>query len=156
MTCHDSSDDFTNGVFGTMIRLKMKYAHRCRHARQAVAAVEFAVCLPVILILVFGAIEASSFIFLKQSLHIAAYEGARQAVRIESNNEDATQNVQNILTSRNVRDFSVAFPNGEAGKANRGDEIVVEVSAPTNTNSPLAGQFVSNRILTARVVMVKE
>ena len=139
-----------------MIRLRLKHADRCRHARRAVAAVEFAVCLPVILILVFGSIEASSFIFLKQSLHIAAYEGARQAVRIESDNEDATQSVQNILASRNVRDFSVTFPNGEAGKANRGDEIVVEVSAPTNTNSPLAGQFVSNRILTARVVMVKE
>ena len=62
----------------------------------------------------------------------------------------------NILNSRNVQDFFVSFPNGEAGDAERGDEIVIEVTAPTSTNSPLAGQFVSNRTLTARVVMVKE
>lgn len=156
MTPGGPGDDINSGVFHTMMRLKKRHSRRNRHANRAVAAVEFAVCLPVILILVFGAIEASSFIFLKQSLHVAAYEGARLAVRIGSNNEDATQSVQNLLSSRNVRDFSVHFPNGEAGDANRGDEIVVEVSAPTNTNSPLAGQFVSNRILTARVVMVKE
>jgi len=32
----------------------------------------------------------------------------------------------------------------------------VTVTASTNTNSPLAGQFVPNRQLAARVVMVKE
>jgi Flp pilus assembly protein TadG len=124
--------------------------------RRGVAAVEFAVCLPVIVLLVFGSIEASSFIFLKQSLHVAAYEGARDAIKLGSNNSGATDSVQNILASRNVRDFQVAFPNGDVSKAKRGEEIAIEVSAPTSTNSPLAGRFVSNRTLTARVVMVKE
>lgn len=127
----------------------------CRKVR-GVAAVEFAVCLPVIVLLVFGAIEAASFIYLKQSLHVAAYEGARHAIRIGSDNTQAAGSVQNILASRNVQDFLVSFPNGEAAKAKRGEEIVIEVSAPTSTNSPLTGQFVTNRILTARVVMVKE
>lgn len=124
--------------------------------RTGVAAVEFAVCLPVILVLVFGAIEASSFIFLKQSLHVAAYEGARSATRLGSSNERATESVQDILVARKVQDFSVSFPNGDSSTANRGDEIVIEVSAPTSPNSPLAGQFVTNRLLTSRVVMVKE
>ena len=52
-----------------------------RGERRGVAAVEFAVCLPVIILLVFGAIEASSFIFLKQSLNVAAYEGIRESIR---------------------------------------------------------------------------
>jgi hypothetical protein len=140
----------------TMTFLRSKGLLRCDGRRRGVAAVEFAVCLPVILILVFGAIEASSFIFLKQSLHVAAYEGARQAVRLGSGNAEAIASVQNILKSRNVQDFRIAFPNGDAARANRGDEIVVEVSAPTETNRPLTGQFVTNRVLTARVVMVKE
>ena len=124
--------------------------------RRGVAAVEFAVCLPVIILLVFGAIEASSFIFLKQSLNVAAYEGIRESIRISSNTSNGVDRAQNILDARNVQDFDIAFPNGEAGDATRGDEIVIEVSAPTATNSPLAGQFVTNRVLTARVVMVKE
>ena len=63
---------------------------------------------------------------------------------------------QNILTARTVNDFAITFPNGEASAADRGDEIVIEVSAPTATNSPLAGQWLANRTLTARIVMVKE
>ena len=127
-----------------------------RGNRGGIAAVEFAVCLPVIILLVFGAIEASSFIFLKQSLNVAAYEGIRESIRIDSNNANGVNRAENILDARNVRDFDVAFPNGESADATRGDEIVIEVSAPTATNSPLAGQFVTNRVLTARVVMVKE
>jgi uncharacterized protein (UPF0333 family) len=127
-----------------------------RSSSRGVAAVEFAVCLPVIVMLVFGSIEASSFIFLKQSLHVSAYEGARTAIRVGSTNAVASDSVRNVLVARNVRDFQVAFPNGESSDAERGDEVVIEVSAPTSTNSPLAGQFVTNRLLTARVVMVKE
>ncbi|MGB7329472.1 MAG: TadE/TadG family type IV pilus assembly protein [Rubripirellula sp.] len=124
--------------------------------RRGVAAVEFAVCLPVLVLLVFGSIEASSFIFLKQSLNVAAYEAIRESARVSSGNVQGTDRAVNILQSRNVNDFTIGYPKGDSAAANRGDEIVVEVSAPTATNSPLAGQFVTNRILTARVVMVKE
>lgn len=139
-----------------MNRTRIRRSPQRKHRRRGVAAVEFAVCLPVIILLVFGAIEASSFIFLKQSLNVAAYEGIRESIRTGSANADGINRAQNILSSRNVRGFDVRFPLGEAGESNRGDEIVIEVTAPTAPNSPLAGQFVMNRILTARVVMVKE
>ncbi len=136
---------------------RMRATSRKRnHRLSGVAAVEFAVCLPVIILLVFGAIEASSYIFLKQSLNVAAYEGIRESIRADSNNADGVDRAQNILSSRKVADFTIAFPGGESAAASRGDEIVIEVSAPTASNSPLAGQFVTNRVLTARVVMVKE
>ena len=138
------------------MKTKRSFEHRSGQSRRGVAAVEFAVCLPVIVLLVFGAIEASSFIFLKQSLNVAAYEGAREAIRVGAGNSEASECVRNILDSRRVRDFQVSFPNGDAGTARRGEEIVIEVMAPTSTNSPLAGPFVNNRNLVARVVMVKE
>ena len=129
---------------------------RSMRSRRGVAAVEMAVCLPVIILLVFGAIEASSFIFLKQSLNVAAYEGIRESIRVGSGNDEGTTRAATILSSRAVQGFQIEFPNGDASEADRGDEIVIQVSAPTGSNSPLAGQFVTNRILTARVVMVKE
>ena len=124
--------------------------------RRGVATVEMAVCLPVIVLLVFGSIEASSFIFLKQSLNVAAYEGIREAVRVGSSAANGQDRAQNILTSRSVNDFSISYPDGDPGNVDRGDDVVIEVSAPTNSNSPLVGQFITNRTLTARVVMVKE
>lgn len=134
----------------------MQQSKTRREGRRGVAAVEFAVCLPMIVLLVFGAIEASSFIFLKQSLAVAAYEGAREAARNTSTTDDATDRAENILSSRTVNDFQISFPNGDVASMARGEKLVCEVSAPTQTNSPLAGQFVTNRILISRVVMVKE
>lgn len=126
-----------------------------RRNRRGVAAVEFAVCLPVIVLLVFGSIEASSFIFLKQSLSVACYEGIREASKAEGTDADAVERARAILDSRGVNDFDIRFPAG-VDDLERGEQVVCEVSAPTRTNSPLAGEFVTNRNLTARVVMLKE
>ncbi|WP_182870407.1 TadE/TadG family type IV pilus assembly protein [Rhodopirellula sp. JC639] len=123
--------------------------------RGGVAAVEFAVCLPVIVLLVFGSIEASSFIFLKQSLSVACYEGIREAAKPGSTESQADARALAILESRGVNDFEIRFPSG-VENLQRGDQVICEVSAPTQTNSPIAGEFVSNRNLTARVVMLKE
>jgi hypothetical protein len=77
-------------------------------------------------------------------------------MRSGASRADATSRATTILVARNVQDFAVAFPENDPEAADRGDEIVVEVAAPTVSNSPLAGQFITNRLLTSRVVMVKE
>ncbi len=125
-------------------------------SRRGTAAVEFAVCLPVLVLLVFGSIEASSYIFLKQSLTAASYEGVREAAKSTSTEETALATATSILESRSVRDFQISFPEGDIANVPRGEPITCEVTAPTQTNSPLAGGFVPNRILTARIVMLKE
>lgn len=127
---------------------------RCK--RPAVAAVEMAVCLPVIILLVFGTIEASGLIFLKQALNVAAYEGVRETIRVGSSNEDGAEIAMAILSSRKIKDVQIRFPNGEAYQAKRGDEIVMEVSVCKNSNSKLLGNLGTNQLLTTRVVMLKE
>jgi len=124
--------------------------------RQGVATVELALCLPVLALLVFGSIEAASFISLKQTLQVAAYEAAREAITGGALEADASGRATAILGSRSIRDANVRFPSGPLASTVRGQQVVVEVSAPTRTNSPLAGQWVANRTLTARVVMLKE
>ncbi|MCM2373499.1 TadE family protein [Aporhodopirellula aestuarii] len=127
-----------------------------RRSRRGAAAVEFAVCLPILVLLVFGSIEASCMIFLKQTLHVAAYEATRVAIRDGRSNADGEQSARQILEARSVNGFDIRFPNGEAFDADRGAEIVAEISAPSAPNSPLIGQFISDRVLTARVVMIKQ
>lgn len=136
----------------------MKHATRTRHRRhrRGVAAVEFAICLPILALLVFGSIEASSFIFLKQSLHVAAYEGVRAGCRANSTQAEATARARAIIDSRNVRGASIRFVTGDVATVARGEPIILEVAAPTSLNSPLAGQWIANRTLTARIFMLKE
>jgi len=125
-------------------------------ARRGVAAVEFAVCLPLLVLLIFGSIEASSMIFLKQTLNVAAYEATRECIRNGRNNNDATVRAMQILQGRGVIGFQIQFPAGESLTADRGADVIVEISAPSALNSPLVGQFISDRVLTARVVMIKQ
>lgn len=127
-----------------------------RRPRKGLATLELAVCLPVLALLVFGSIEATSFIFLKQSLQVAAYEGIREAIRTGSSEAEAVSRARAILDSRVIRDATVQFPSGSPDALARGQRVVIEVSAPTGVNSPLAGQWVANRTLTARLVMLKE
>lgn len=129
---------------------------RCRRKRRGLAAVEFTICLPVLALLVFGSIEATAFIFLKQSLHVAAYEAARTGCRAASTEPEATSRARAILDSRDVRGATINFVTGDVASVQRGDPIIVEVAAPTNVNSPLAGQWIANRTLTSRVFMLKE
>ena len=126
------------------------------HNRSGLAAVEFAICLPVLALLVFGSIEATAFIFLKQSLHVAAYEGVRTGSRLDATQADAINRARAILDSRDVRGATINFVTGDVASIARGEPVIVEVAAPTNVNSPLAGQWIANRTLTSRVFMLKE
>ncbi|MEM6978316.1 MAG: TadE family protein [Planctomycetota bacterium] len=134
---------------------RLSAPHRARMRRGA-AVVEFAVCLPILVLLIFGSIEASSMIFLKQSVNVAAYEAAREAIRNGRSNADATARARNILDARGVQSYAIRFPSGESFDLDRGREIAAVVTAPSGPNSPLVGQFISNRDVTARIVMLKQ
>lgn len=147
-----------------MLSIELRRPRVPRHAnlaarsvsRRAAAAVEFAVCLPILIVLVFGSIEASSMIFLKQSLNVAAFEATRQAIRPSGSNGVALNRATAILDSRGVQGYAVDFPNGDAATMERGEEFAAVITAPTAANSPTLGEFIANRNLTVRVVMLKQ
>ncbi len=124
--------------------------------RRGVAAVEFAVCLPLLVLLVFGSIEASALIFLKQSLHVAAYESARAAVEPGTDQRSATAAAIDILNSRGVVGFDLDFPGGDPAAVTRGTPIRVTATAMSGDNSPLLGQFLPPRLVTTSVEMIKQ
>lgn len=124
--------------------------------RSGVAAVEAAVCLPVIFLLVLGSIQASSYIFLKQSLHAAAYETARHATQLRATNSKARREGNALLNARQVKGGSIRFNVRDISKAPRGSAIRVTVGASTRRNTPLAAAVLANRRIQCQVVMVKE
>jgi hypothetical protein len=127
-----------------------------RARRRGAALIEFAVCLPILALLVFGTIEATSYVFLKQSLQVAAHEGALAASRPLGTTAQAQQAAEAILQSREVHDSQVRFPESDVGQIARGQPVSIEVHANSRANSPLVGQFIPNRHLMARVTMIKE
>ena len=68
--------------------------------RRGVAAVEMAVCLPLLTIFSLGAIETANVIYLKQALVQVAYEGARAGMQSSATAADVTTRCNEIITSR--------------------------------------------------------
>ncbi len=127
-----------------------------RRRRRAVAATELAVCLPVVVLLVLGTIEACSMIFLKQSLSVAAYEGARTAIVPGKTADDVKTACLQVLAERKVTDGLVTVTPSNIAALNPGDFVDVTVSAPCNANSVVPNKFYRGRTLSATASMMIE
>jgi Flp pilus assembly protein TadG len=124
-----------------------------KHSRlSGVAAVEFAVCLPVLVLVVLSTIEVNNAIFLRQGLHIAAYEGAKELATPDGTLASANTEIQNILSSRSISSATVTMTPNDPALLVRGATITVEVAAQLTGNSPIR-TFIGNRTITVRVVM---
>ena len=124
--------------------------------RRGAALVELAVCLPVLVLIVFGAIESASMIFLKQTLVQTAYESIKVAARNNSSNAQADAAAQQVLAGRNLNDVQVRFEPNDVANAARGTVIRVIVEAPAGTNSPISFGFFRGRRVQVQAAMMKE
>lgn len=131
-----------------------KSAASCQ--RRGVAATEFAVCLPVIVLLVLGMLECCTMIFLKQSLTVASYEGMRTALEERAVSTDVLRTSQQVLTQRRVQGGTTTVNPADIPAVPAGQYITVTVTAPADSNSVIPGSFFRGQILSASATMMKE
>ena len=126
------------------------------HDLKGVAAAEFAVCLPVLVLLLLGMLESCAVIFLKQSLAIAAYEGAHRGVRAGATTAGIQTVCTQVLADRRVQDGSVQILPADISTVPKGAYFEIRVSAPTTRNSLLASRFFRGMTMTSSARMMKE
>lgn len=124
--------------------------------RKGAAVAELAVCLPVIILVVFGTIETCSMIFLKQSLRICAYEGARVALVPGSNAGNVLGGCQSFLDGRNIQSATVTVTPSDFDSQPYGTLVTVSVSANCSANSVLPPWFYAGQQLRGEVHMMIE
>lgn len=133
----------------------MRRSINTRTGRRGAAVVEFAVCLPVLVTLVLGAIECCSMIFLDQSLKVTAYEGIRAAVKSGAAVGAGRTRANQIIAERNLQQAQVRFTPNNPENASRGTPITIRVTAPCRPNSVTSLSFFSGSLETT-AVMIKE
>jgi Flp pilus assembly protein TadG len=124
--------------------------------RTGVAAVEFAVCLPVLVLVIIGSIEACTMVFLKESLTVAAYEGSRAALKPGATDADVIARCEEVLAERSVEGGAVDVTPSNLGGTAAGATIQVSVTAPCEPNGVVPVWFYGDAALTGNSFIMKE
>ena len=124
--------------------------------RRGAAIVELAICIPIIALIVYGSIEASSFVFLRQAMVQASYEGIKVAADPDATTENARNAAMQVADARGFEDVTVEFEPSNIEDLERGTVITIIVSAPGNANTAFPFEMFNNRSVSASATMVKE
>jgi Flp pilus assembly protein TadG len=131
------------------------FRHRTApRGRRGLAATEFAVFLPLLVLLALVPLDLSAMIFLKQSLHVAAYETVREAAKKNSTYAEAVPRGQQILNERGINGGTIEISPDEATLA-PGTLVTVTVTADYSSNAVLGFAFATS-VLESRLTMLKE
>lgn len=127
-----------------------------RNRRQGTAVVEMAICLPLLVTVVFGSIELANGIFLRQGATAAAYEAARIVTATGGTEQAAKTRTNEILRSLNIRGAKLEFTPSVTTNTKRGTRITVQVTIPAHQNSTGVNMFLKTRDVVSEITMVRQ
>jgi len=127
-----------------------------RDLRAGLATVEFALCLPMVLTIVFASIELSSMIFLKLALKTSAYDAARLAATPSGTAADAVIRGTSVLSQRGIKQGTVQVTPSNLQSLSAGDPFTVTATAPISANRVINQWFFNSGNFSTTCVMVKE
>jgi Flp pilus assembly protein TadG len=137
-----------------MIRIRSN--RRSAAKRRAVATVEMAVLLPAMIAIVFGTIEITSRVFLRQTGAVVAYEGVRLAARRTVDSETVLQRCEQILADRRVTNAVIEITPPVTSEVPTGGLIQVRITIPYAGNTPAAAVITGTQNLQVTATMVRE
>lgn len=108
------------------------------------------------ILILFGSIEASNLIHVRESLCVASYEGARQVTGPEGSTEAAATRAREIMESRGFDNITVTFSPADLSTVVAGDSVTVTVSVPTSSQTMLPVRIYGQSNLSATSSFVKE
>ena len=125
--------------------------------RRGVAAVEFAIVAPMLVILAFGIIEVGRLMVVQQLLTNASREGARQAVVHSATGMNVESIVTDYLKNGTVSEANVTVTPSNLTTLGFGEPVTVSVSVPFDRVSWLPSPFFfQGRTLSAETTMRAE
>ena len=131
---------------------------RIADKQRGAAVAELAVCIPIVFVVVFGAIEACDLHFLRQALVAAAYEGALLGSQQDKTEAEIIQRVQTTLSARNitVSDVSVNVQGSNYDSMKAGRPFTVHIEAPLGPNAAGPTIFATSSMINVDVVGHKQ
>jgi len=113
--------------------------------RRGAAIIELAVCIPLLVMITLGTIEACAMIYLKQTLSLAAFEGCRVGLLPGSQVTNVESQAQLILNDHFVQQTNITMLPADPTTLHPGEFFRVTVAAECSPNSLIGGWFYVGR-----------
>lgn len=134
--------------------ITLRRLDRCVAARRAVAAVEFAISLTVLMLFVFVGFEFFRASMLRHNADCAAYEAARRAIVVGASNANAVAMANDYLARVGVAPTSVTVSPNPIDENTT--QINVEVRIAMNNNSWVVPSFMNGKVIVGRSRLMTE
>ena len=122
--------------------------------RRGAAMVEFAVCLPVLLALLFGMLEFSRMTQLQHTARLAAFEGARAGITLNGSATDVKAAVDHVMTGVGVSTYTTTVTPTTLGYTS--PTVSVKVSVPAKANAWFHWFVTDSTTITATITLSRE
>jgi Flp pilus assembly protein TadG len=131
-----------------------RLARRSPTRRSATTTVEFAVTLPLVLLLFFGSIEFGRVNMLRHSAAQAAYEGARRGIVPGATANDVKTAATQILDSTFARSYTITVTPSTITRQTT--EVTVAISMPLSANSWVVPTYFAGTTLSRSFTLQRE
>lgn len=119
------------------------------------ATVEFALVLPLFVVMTMGTIEVCRAIYLRQAAKIGAYEAARVALVPGATSEDLSLQCESILENRKISGYWLET-NRPLADVQAGETLTISVHVPFDENSVVSPWVLRENIVTESVSVLME
>ena len=125
-----------------------------RFDRKGAVVVEFAIVLPLFLVLVLGAINVGRAVLVQHKLTEAARAGCRlYALPTEVNQEDVQAVIETVMAEANLDGYAVELDPHPSTAIEHFSPVTVSVSVPYDEASWCSSWFLSGKTLEATCIM---
>ena len=132
----------------------MKTLLKKKNCRKGTTTVEFAMTVPLVFLLFFGAIDFSRYNMLLHSIDNAAYEGARRGIVPGATTDEVRDEVERLLAVVGARAATIEIQPDEIRSDT--ENVTVSISLPMNVNAYLAPRFLNGKTVDASCTLVTE
>jgi len=135
-------------------KLEMQSATRIQQKRRGALTVEVALCLPILLMVLFGGYELAHANMILHSTESAAYEGARTGIIPGATPEKIETSVSQLLLAVGIKNFDVVVTPNVIDETT--DKISVDVSVPVRENMSFPAFFMKDPTFRGRCELSRE
>ena len=122
--------------------------------RSGALTVEVALCLPILLMVLFGGYELAHANMILHSTESAAYEGARTGIVPGATKEKIEHTVGQLLLAVGIKDFKVKVDPKKIDETT--DKVTVTVSVPVRKNMSFPAFFLEDPTFRGRCELSRE